>query len=130
MKSIIFRGHKERGKEIIEILKSFIDFSRDNGHVDTSLDGYYFLDDSGNICFTVCAPINSPIISIVTLEEFEWTYFKKGDFVVFHYNVYEVSNLVWFNNFIYYNLRDPNSGKTVYLNVPVYAVSSTKVYEI
>lgn len=130
MKSIIFRGHKERGKEIIEILKSFIDFSRDNGHIDASLDGYYFLDDSGNICFTVSAPINSPIISIVTLKEFERTYFKKGDFVVFYYNVYEVSNLVWSNDRLYYNLRDPNSGKIVRFNVPSFCLDSTRVYEI
>lgn len=107
MAQLAIRGHKTRGKEVIEILEMLADKILDRElYGNVSHYGYY-INDKGYISLKHCSLLKNAIV--FTLEEFfEKFPYKVGDKVVYEDKIREITNMVWEEqtNTVAYKLDD------------------------
>jgi hypothetical protein len=114
MTNLAIRGHKERGKEVIEILKML--GGKDVGYSGTGSQYYYYIDEYDNIAGTTELPESKTFVTY-TLEEFLEKYpYKVGDKVKYINNIFCIKSSQWDNDkktVIYYIDADWSAGYVV-----------------
>ena len=111
---LAIKGHRTRGKEVIQLLEMLGGVNIFN--LDGTADMYcYYIDDNDHKIHLNCLPSNNENAIVFTLEEFEKLYpYKVGDKVIFgdiDNIVWEIESMQWVNNEIKYIIRDNNKSR-------------------
>ena len=112
MAQLAIKGHKTRGKEVIQLLEMLGGENSCNlKGVET--DSFYYICKDNDIY--LCLSTNTENFIVFTLEEFEKLYpYKVGDKVIFgdiDNIVWEIESIQWANNEIKYIIRDNNKSR-------------------
>lgn len=112
---IAIQGHPTRGKEVIQILESL---GGENGYDQSGSNKVfvYYITNAGLI-YSVTQQHCSNEHRIYTLEEFEKAFpFKAGDKVTDYFDgeIGTITNLIYINNELFYNVDFINSGQAFY----------------